>query len=99
MYHALQYQRLQVFVGRNLYSQPEVGARSGVATVINRSAVYYLAVAICLNFTFFMVAGSSLTATGVAVTALWGISFTHYFLDRKIWRTREDKELARALSL
>jgi len=31
--------------------------------------------------------------------ALWGIPFTHYILDSKIWRVRGNKELAAALKL
>jgi hypothetical protein len=30
---------------------------------------------------------------------VWGIAFTHYVLDSKIWRVRSDKELAVALRL
>jgi hypothetical protein len=31
--------------------------------------------------------------------AIWGIPFTHYMLDSKIWRVRGDKELAAALRI
>ena len=31
--------------------------------------------------------------------AVWGIPFTHYMLDSKIWRVRGNKELATALRL
>jgi hypothetical protein len=31
--------------------------------------------------------------------AVWGVAFTHYVLDSRIWRVRGDKQLAAALRL
>ena len=43
---------------------------------------------------------SGIAFQGEAVQcALWGIAFTHYVLDARIWRVRGDKDLAAALHL
>ncbi len=98
-FHALQYQRLMWFHNRNHYAQEYVKARSGMAATINRSVIFYLAVGLVTNFIFHTVTGVGLGLSGVWVTVFWGISFSHYFLDSKIWRARGDKELASALRL
>ena len=98
-FHALQYQRLMWFHNRNHYADEQVKARAGFAGVINRSVIFYLAVVLVANFAFYAIAGGVFQLRGAWVTAFWGISFTHYFLDSKIWRVRGDKELATALRL
>jgi hypothetical protein len=98
-FHALQYQRLMWFHNRNHYSEPSVKARAGLAAIINKSVVFYIAVVLVANFAYYAIIGAGLRLEGIWITAFWGLSFTHYFLDSKIWRVRGDKELATALRL
>jgi hypothetical protein len=87
------------FHNRNHYANEGVKARSGFAATINRSVIFYLAVGLVTNFIFHAVTGAGLGLSGIWVTVFWGVSFSHYFLDGKIWRARGDKELAAALRL
>lgn len=98
-FHALQYQRLMWYHNRNHYADAAVKARAGLAAIVNRSVIFYLAAGLVTNFLFHAITGAGLRLQGVWVTAFWGVSFTHYFLDSKIWRARGDKELAAALKL
>jgi hypothetical protein len=98
-FHALQYQRLMWYHNRNHYADAVVRARAGFAAIVNRSVVFYVAAGLVTNFAFHAITGAGLRLQGVWVTAFWGVSFTHYFLDSKIWRARGDKELAAALKL
>ncbi len=98
-FHALQYQRLMWFHNRNHYSDMSVKIRAGFAAVINRSIIFYVAAVFLTNLAFYLITGAGLQLRGVWLTAFWGISFTHYFLDSKIWRARGDKQLASALRL
>lgn len=98
-FHALQYHRLMWFHNRNHYSDPVVKAQAGFAGVINSSVVFYIGIVFFINLAFFSIASNGFQLQGVWTTTFWGISFTHYFLDSKIWRVRGDKELAAALRL
>jgi len=98
-FHALQYQRLMWFHNKNHYSSNEIKARSGLAAIINRSVIFYLAAGLVTNFLFHAITGAGLQLQGIWVSVFWGVSFSHYFLDSKIWRARGDKELAAALRL
>jgi hypothetical protein len=98
-FHALQYQRLMWYHNQNHYADAAVKARAGFAAIVNRSVIFYIAAGLVTNFAFYAITGAGLQLQGVWVTAFWGVSFTHYFLDSKIWRARGDKELATALRL
>ncbi|HZE69112.1 MAG TPA: hypothetical protein VE135_06250 [Pyrinomonadaceae bacterium] len=98
-FHALQYQRLMWYHNRNHYAEPAVKARAGFAAIINRSLIFYIAAGLVTNFAFHAITGAGLRLQGIWVTVFWGVSFTHYFLDSKIWRARGNKELAAALRL
>ena len=39
------------------------------------------------------------TARPLLQAGLWGVSFTHYCLDARIWHVRQNKELALALGM
>ncbi|HEY1757375.1 MAG TPA: hypothetical protein VGG72_18520 [Bryobacteraceae bacterium] len=98
LFHGLQYHRLLWFHNRNRYSIPGAAERNGMAVRLASSVSIYLTVAIGLHFliTFmpqYLFPGQTMQA------AIWGIAFTHYCLDAKIWRVRSDKELAVALRL
>jgi hypothetical protein len=98
LFHGLQYHRLMWFHNRNKYSAPGAVERNGLAARLASNVATYLTVAIGLHFllTFmpqYLFPGQTMEA------AIWGIAFTHYCLDAKIWRVRSDKELAQALRL
>lgn len=90
--HALQYHRLTWFHNRNRYK-----GRSGLSGFFSRSAVYYYAGGFGL-FLIFLVAGS-LIPSGRIELLIIGPTFMHYALDSRIWRTKNNPELARALNL
>lgn len=90
--HALQYHRLMWFHNRNRYH-----GRSGLSGFLSRSAVYYYAAGLSL-FLLFCAIGSFLPSGRIELMII-GPTFMHYLLDTKIWRTRNDPELARALNL
>jgi len=90
--HALQYQRLTYFHNHNRYH-----TRSGLLGFISRRPMYFYGTAFGLC-TLVLIFVRSLPATGTDILLL-GPTFTHYLLDTKIWRTRNDPELARALNV
>lgn len=105
LFHGLQYHRLMWFHNRNRYADPQAIARNGLAARAASNVMTYLAVAVGLNFAlgFIIPSLAAPYATGqgavVLQASLWGISFTHYCLDARIWHVRDDKELAVALRL
>jgi hypothetical protein len=97
LFHSFQYHRLMWFHNRNHYSEPQHAEDSGVAGTLARRFVYYFAAAVLLNFLLQLV--PSLRPSAYVNAAVWGIPFTHYILDSKIWRVRGNRELAAALRL
>lgn len=98
LFHGLQYHRLMWFHNQNRYSTPGAAERNGLAAKLAENVATYLTVAIGLHFllTFLpqvLFPGQTMQA------AIWGIAFTHYVLDSKIWKVRGDKELAQVLRL
>ena len=90
--HALQYHRLTWFHNKNRYN-----TRLGLLGSISRNPTYFYGAAFAM-WTCALIVARSLPATGTEMLIL-GPTFTHYLLDTKIWRTRNDPELARALNL
>ena len=98
LFHGLQYHRLIWFHNQNRYAVPGAVERNGLAAKLASKFSIYLTVAIVLHFlTTFL--PQALFPGDVMKAAVWGIAFTHYLLDAKIWRIRGDKELAAALRL
>ena len=98
LFHGLQYHRLMWFHNRNRYSTPEALERNGLAARLASSVSIYLTVAIVLHFLLTFMPQVLFPGQTVQA-AIWGIAFTHYCLDARIWRVRGDKELAVALRL
>lgn len=98
LFHGLQYHRLMWFHNRNRYSDPEALERNGLATKLASRVSIYAAVAIGLHFLLGFLPQVLFPYQTVSA-AIWGISFTHYCLDAKIWHVRGDKELAAALRI
>jgi len=95
--HSLQYHRLVWFHNRNRYfKNPEA---KGLSKTLSRSVLYYGATCFGLYLLFFQIPTIMAGSNKVLLAMLGGINMTHFFLDSKIWRAREDKELAVALNL
>jgi hypothetical protein len=98
LFHSFQYHRLMWFHNHNRYSEPESESRFGLAAALARHFAVYAMAALLLNL-FLNVAPSMLLANSPLGSAVWGLAFTHYCLDARIWRVRGDRELAAALRL
>lgn len=99
LFHSLQYHRLLWFHNRNRYQAPEAAERNGLAARLATSPWLYMAVAIALNFFLSVLPVALAPVRDMAVAATWGLAFTHYFLDSKIWRVNGNRDLAAALRL
>jgi len=98
LFHSFQYHRLMWFHNRNHYTEPQFETSAGLAATLARRFVYYFGAAVLLNFALNFLP-SHLAPGPFVKAALWGMPFTHYILDSKIWRVRGNKELAAALRL
>ena len=58
----------------------------------------YIAIAIGLNLVTGFIPAAMLPCD-TAQAAVWGVAFTHYCMDARIWHVRSDKELAAALRM
>lgn len=99
LFHSLQYHRLLWFHNRNRYSGPEAETKYGLAAKLTGGVWIYMGVAIGLNLALSVLPVAYAPVRDMAVAATWGLAFTHYVLDAKIWRVNGDKELASALRL
>ena len=98
LFHGLQYHRLMWFHNRNRYTAPDAEQRHGLAANLVSRVWVYLGVAIGLHFVLTFLP-QYLFPYQTVNAAIWGIAFTHYCLDARIWRVRGDKELATVLRL
>jgi len=73
-------------------------APEAMAAYLAKGWGYYLVAAVCLHFVIVQVP-HLLFPGKILVAAIWGIAFTHYTLDAKIWHVRGDQELATALRI
>ncbi len=98
IFHGLQYHRLMWFHNHNRYTAPDSLERNGLAAVLATKASRYFAVAVGLNILLNFLPQVIFPFQTVQA-AVWGIPFTHYCLDARIWHVRADKELAAALRM
>jgi hypothetical protein len=98
LFHSFQYHRLMWFHNNNRYSEPQSQDRFGLAATLARRFAYYALAAIALNL-LLNVLPTVIFPTTALKAAVWGLAFTHYMLDARIWRVRGDRELAAALRL
>lgn len=96
--HSLQYHRLLWFHNQNRYAQ-ENRETIGLASIINSRVTLYLAAAFLLNLVFAVFPNYVLEGNLILLAAVSGMNMAHYYIDSKIWRTRDDKKLAAALRL
>jgi hypothetical protein len=99
LFHSFQYHRLLWFHNRNRYSTADASQKYGLAAYFARDLGYYILVALGLHFALNVLPQAYFPAVQWLQAAIWGIPFTHYMLDSKIWRVRGDKELAAALRM
>jgi len=98
LFHSFQYHRLMWFHNRNRYTQPGALERHGLAARLVSNVGVYIAIAIGLNLLLSFIP-SALLPYQTAQAAVWGVAFTHYCMDARIWRVRSDKGLAAALRM
>jgi hypothetical protein len=99
LFHSFQYHRLLWFHNKNRYSGSDAWQRFGLASFFVKDFGYYLMMAIALYLLLAIVPQAVFPAVDWVKAAIWGIPFTHYMLDSKIWRVRGNKDLAAALKL
>jgi hypothetical protein len=88
--HSLQYHRLTWFHNRNRYRE-----KQGLSGFLSRRALYFYGASLVMYLIFFAI-GQTVRGNELLLT---GPIFMHYILDARIWRVREDPELAQALRL
>lgn len=98
LFHSFQYHRLMWFHNRNRYSEPGALQRHGLAARLVSNVGVYIVIAIGLNLALNFIP-SALLPYQTAQAAVWGLAFTHYCMDARIWRVRSDKGLAAALRM
>jgi len=86
------------FHNSNRYSEPGAVERHGLAAHLVGSFGVYIVVAIVLNLVLNFIPSAMLPYT-TAQAAVWGVAFTHYCMDARIWHVRSDKGLAAALRM
>jgi hypothetical protein len=91
LFHAVQYHRLILFHNRNRYTDD----RAPMASFFSKNLLAYAALAVGGSAMVFLLGRQS----QYLAAAVWGVAFTHYVLDSRIWRVRGDKQLAAALRL
>lgn len=99
LFHSFQYHRLLWFHNKNRYTVPDAWKQFGLASFFVKDFGYYLFTAIGLYILLAILPQALFPAVEWVKAAVWGIPFTHYMLDSKIWRVRGNKELATALRL
>jgi hypothetical protein len=91
LFHAIQYHRLILFHNRNRYTDN----RAPMASFFSKNLLAYAALAVGGSAAVFLLGRQS----EYLAASVWGVAFTHYVLDSRIWRVRGDKQLAAALRL
>jgi len=99
LFHSFQYHRLLWFHNRNRYAVPEGWQKYGLAAFFAKDFGIYLFSAIGLHIVISILPQTMNPGVEWIKAAVWGIPFTHYMLDSKIWRVRGNKDLAAALRI
>ena len=99
LFHSFQYHRLLWFHNRNRYAVPEGREKYGLAAFFAKDFGIYIFTAIGLHIILSVLPQTMNPGVAWITAAIWGIPFTHYMLDSKIWKVRGNKELATALKL
>lgn len=98
--HNLQYHAIVWFHNRNKYTADSAVSRFGrIPVAVTRSLALYLAAGLCFSL-LYRVPGFALgRVSDIAFGLFCGFGFTHYYLDSRIWRVRNDASLRETLRL
>jgi hypothetical protein len=98
--HNLQYHALIWFHNRNRYGGAKASESHGrIPRAVSRSLLSYALVALVFSAAY-RVPGFQLgQASDLAFGFFCGFGLTHYYLDSRIWRVRQDPALRQALQL
>jgi hypothetical protein len=98
--HNVQYHALIWFHNRNRYASADAEEKHGkIPRAVSRSLLSYALVALVFSAVY-RVPGFHLgQVSDLAFGFFCGFGFTHYYLDSKIWRVRQDPGLRQALQL
>ena len=89
--HNLQYHALVWFHNRNKYGQEAEGGRFGrVPKAVSRSLIAYALLALAFSLAYRIPGHTLSRASELAFGFFCGFGLTHYYLDSKIWRVRQD---------
>lgn len=99
LFHSFQYHRLLWFHNKNRYAVPEGWQKYGLAAFFAKDFGIYLFTAIGLHIVLSVLPQTMNPGVEWIKAAIWGIPFTHYMLDSKIWKVKGNKDLAEALRL
>jgi hypothetical protein len=94
--HSIQYHYLNLLYHRTAAEEKSIQA-SGTMPLWFNIGGYWMAV-LMLN-ALFNVAPRVVFSADVIIAGLWGISFMHYVLDGRLWKTKDYPLLGRALNL
>jgi len=94
IFHNIQYHRLIWFHNRNKYDTADAAQRFGLASVISRRFRLYAGLALACTLAYEIPRYLVFPTDGWVATLFWGYTFTHYYLDGKIWRIRHDPGLS-----
>jgi hypothetical protein len=98
--HNLQYHALVWFHNRNKYGADAGGERFGrIPASVSRSLFAYALLALVFSVAYRIPGHALGKVSELAFSFFCGFGMTHYYLDSKIWRVREDPDLRRALRL
>ena len=94
--HNLQYHALIWFHNRNRYSDDDAPA---IPRAVTRSLLTYVMAALVFSAAYRIPGFQLGKVSDLAFGFFCGFGLTHYYLDSRIWRVRNDPELRRALQL
>lgn len=97
--HNLQYHAIVWFHNRNKYGGDEAGRRFGAAAAVARSLAIYAAAGLVFSLLYRLPGYHLGRMSDLAFGLFCGFGFTHYYLDSRIWRVRNDASLRETLQL
>ncbi|MCW5978813.1 MAG: hypothetical protein KIT09_12085 [Bryobacteraceae bacterium] len=97
--HNLQYHALVWFHNRNRYGGAPAARVGRIPAAVSRSLIAYAALALVFSLAYRAPGHALSQASELAFGFFCGFGLTHYYLDSKIWRVRNDPSLRQALRL
>lgn len=97
--HNLQYHALIWFHNRNKYGADSQGSHGRIPKAVSSSLAGYIAIAVLFSALYRVPGFHMGRVSDLAFGFFCGFGLTHYYLDSKIWRVRNDPSLAHTLRL